>query len=454
MRKSTSNVKENRAIGKAAFNGLMAALGPYEQKPHIAIACSGGGDSMALALLTDIWAKAHGGAATALIVDHGIRAESAAEAKAVAEELSRHRIKSEVLRHTGPRIRGDIQAAARNIRYDLLTGWCAARGYLHLAVAHHLEDQAETALLRLSRGSGVDGLAAMAPVVETRSLRIIRPLLQVPRAKLELTLERRKVRHVDDPSNRDNAFARVRIRKLSAALAEEGMTPHRLAATASNMARARTAIEGDVAAVLARTTVLFPQGFGRVSTDALQRAPEEIALRALSRLLMCVGGSDYTPRMIRVERLYDWIRDGAPSGGRTLSGCRVLPREDGLLVCREASAARTSVPARGDVFWDGRFRMRFTARARGEIRRLGGEGWRCAVTIAPELRNLPIPSVVRPSLPAIWESDRLRSVPHLGLFREKRLPLVRHPHRVVFSPRRPLAPARFTLQKGEYTLSK
>lgn len=445
---------EISAVGKAEFNGLMTALGPFESKPHIAIACSGGGDSIALAILTDSWAKARGGTATALIVDHGIRAESASEAAAVARELSRHRIGSRILSYDGPKIRRDIQASARNVRYRLLTRWCVANGYLHLAIAHHLEDQAETVLLRLSRGSGADGLAAMAPVLETPVLRILRPLLYVPKVKLMATLTQRKAVHVDDPSNSDTTFARVRIRGLSTSLAAEGMTPYRLSATASSLARARSAIEGEVAALLARTTILYPQGYGRVTSDAIRQAPEEIALRALARLVTCIGGNGYPPRMARIERLYDWMGKGAPGGGRTLSGCRVLPQGGGLLVCREASAANETIPAQGEVFWDGRFRLQNPARKLGEIRRLGSDGWRHAVTIAPELRGSRIPSVVRPSLPSIWNGEILRSVPHLGIWRDRRVPLERHPQNVVFSPRRPLAPARFTLQKGEYTLSK
>lgn len=450
----TSIEQEISAIGKAEFSGLMTALGPFESKPHVAIACSGGGDSMALTLLTDIWAKAQGGTATALIVDHGIRKNSATEAAAVARELSRHCVKSQTLRYGGPKIRQDIQASARDVRYRLLTDWCAANGCLHLAVAHHLEDQAETVLLRLSRGSGTDGLAAMAPVVETPTLRIMRPLLHVSQAKLMATLTQRNASHVDDPSNRNTAFARVRIRKISTSLADEGMTPHRLSATASSLARARSAIEGEVAALLARTTVLFPEGYGRVTSDLMRRAPEEIALRALARLMMCISGNDYPPRLARIERLYDWIRNGAPGGGRTLSGCRVLPQGDRLLVCRETHAAKESIPARGEILWDGRFRLLFPARALGEIRRLGNDGWRHAVTIVPELRRSRIPAVVRPSMPAIWKGEKLLSIPHLGILREKKVSLERHPYRVIFSPRRPLAPARFTLQKGEYTLSK
>ena len=193
---------------------------------------------MALALLVNAWANRRGGRATALIVDHGIRIDSASETRAVKAELSRKNVPSEILRYAGPKFSTDLQAAARKRRYELLSEWCVSSGCLHLAVAHHVDDQAETLLLRLARGSGVDGLASMAPIVATRELRILRPLLEVTSQRLHATLVRYSIGHVDDPSNRNPAFARVRMRALSPVFDAEGMTSHRLADTASRMARA------------------------------------------------------------------------------------------------------------------------------------------------------------------------------------------------------------------------
>jgi len=166
-------------IGKAEFARLMAALGPYEERPRIAVACSGGPDSLALALLVHDWAEGCGGAATALIVDHGMRTASAAEAAQAARLLSIRDVASRILRRRGGRPARGVQVVARTARFALLTRWCAENDHLHLALAHHREDQAETVLLRLARGSGVDGLAAMAAIAETPSVRLLRPLLNI-----------------------------------------------------------------------------------------------------------------------------------------------------------------------------------------------------------------------------------------------------------------------------------
>ena len=432
---------------------LMASVGPFEIRPGIAVACSGGADSMTLALLTEAWAAKRGGRVTALVIDHSIRENSKAEAQSVAAELASHGVACQIILNNVPIRSADVQATARKIRYELLNKWCVANGYLHLAVAHHQEDQAETVLLRLARGSGSHGLAAMAPVVETSKIRIIRPILSVPQTRLQATLAHLKVKHVHDLSNDDKRFARVRIRGLSLALAAEGMTARRLSETASRMARTRDALEQNVAEALARMAVVYPSGYCCVSQAPLRAIPEEVALRVMARLLMCIGGNSYSPRLARLERLLTWIQDGAAGSGRTLAGCRVLRRCDGLLICREASAVKSVLPARGELLWDGRFKLCLGNRNIGEVRRLGSNGWQQAIEVAPRLRQSSIPAVARATLPSIWKGDALSSVPHLGLLGKRMVPALHHPHQVVFAPPHPLVPARFTLQKGRFTLS-
>ncbi len=440
-------------IESAEFAELMATLGPFESNPLSAIACSGGADSMALTILAHDWAQARGGAVTALIVDHGIRSDSALEAQNVAAILRNKCIPTAVLPYKGPLMKGAVQAAARQARYTLLADWCIANSCLHLFIAHHLEDQAETILLRLARGSGLDGLSGMATVTESRNLRILRPFLGLSTERLRSTLNERRICHVNDPSNDDPTFARVRIRALKGTLSVEGMTPRRLAATTARNARARSALESNVAVLLAQTAVLHPQGYAILDPKGLVRAPEEIGLRALSRLLICISGGSYPPRLKHIEGLYDWIQSGMPDSGRTMAGCRILRREKTLLICREPAAAKETVVARGDVIWDNRFKFRFGRVGKGEIRCLGQEGWRAAIAMEPKLRSTSIPSAVRPSLPAFWTKEGLQSVPHLGFYKREVRPRRPRPISICFTPRQPLIPARFTLQKGRYTLS-
>lgn len=445
---------ESGPIGDDAFAGLMAPLGPFGPAPAMAVAVSGGADSLALAVLLHDWTRARGGSLVALTVDHGLRADSAAEARRVGEVLGGLGIRQVVLTWHGAKPTANVQAEARAARYDLLNTWCARHGWLHLALAHHRDDQAETLLLRLGRGSGLDGLAGMSAVICKGDLCLIRPFLTVPKSTLEITLRNRGIPWIEDPSNRDPRHARVRIRARMPALDAEGLTPPRLAATAAHLGRARNAIESQVAGLLARAASLHPAGFLWLDPGLIAEAPADVGLRAVSRALLAVGGRDYAPRLERLERLFARVRSGLTSGA-TLGGCRILPRKRGLLLVREAQAVPTvDLGPRTRTLWDGRFDVvlgatRAGAPARLSLGPLGAENWRDLVAkrwptsersrrAAPVARTTPvaltklsrnrrvplsqspvdtIPRAVMATLPAFRDDRGLYCVPQLDYWR-------------------------------------
>ena len=200
------------------FAALMAQFAPFEAAPAIAVAVSGGRDSMSLALLASRWAARCGGDLVAITVDHGLRPDSASEARQVGGWLRAHGIRHGVLRWPGPYPSSGIQAAARQARYRLLTDYCRDHAILHLLVGHHREDQAETVWIRHERASGRDGLAAMAPLSEQMHLRLLRPLLDVPRARLSAILDTIGQGWIDDPSNDNTQMARGRLRSQGSEL--------------------------------------------------------------------------------------------------------------------------------------------------------------------------------------------------------------------------------------------
>lgn len=406
------------------FAALMDRAGPFEPAPRIAVGVSGGADSVALALLTDRWTRARGGAVVALTVDHRLRRGSGAEARQVGRTLGRHGLPHHVLTWQGAAPAANIQAAAREARFRLLGQWCRRHGILHLLLAHHLEDQAETLLLRLGRGSGTDGLAGMPMVTETRDFRIVRPLIGVRRARLRAVLRARRVDWIEDPSNRDDSFARVRVRRALPVLAAEGLDVERLAATARNMGRARAALEQETARLLARAATAYPTGYCTLDAALFATAPREVSLRALSRVLMCVGGNIYPPRLERLERLHDRVTGGGLAGGRTLAGCHIAPRGGMLSVIRERRAAAEclGIGPGMDVLWDGRFRIvlagkRHTGAAPFTLAALGAEGWRQLVDGKADIGDCHIPPAVRLTLPALRDRRGIVAVPHLGYTR-------------------------------------
>ncbi|HSR54676.1 MAG TPA: tRNA lysidine(34) synthetase TilS, partial [Alphaproteobacteria bacterium] len=322
---------------------------------------------------------------------------------------------------------GNLQAAARAARYRLMSEWCRAKGVLHLLTAHHLDDQAETFLLRLGRGSGLYGLACMAGVSEHHDVRLLRPVLGVPRENLTAYLVRAGQDWVEDPSNADPAFARVRMRAALPGLAEGGITAARIGATTARLARDRVSLEREVARRLAATVRPDPAGFVHLDLPRFLIAPDGIALRALSRLLAAVGGLDYGPRFERLERLYAELKvDARP---RTLGGCIVMPsRPQGLLICREAAAQTPpiEISAPGTLIWDDRFHVRIRAVKGGApgapmtLGPLGRDGW---AWIKPDKDGFAagqgrpvrvLPAVVRSGLPALSDARGVLEVPHLG----------------------------------------
>ena len=293
-----------------------------------AVAVSGGGDSKALMLLLADWARAASRPLpVVLTVDHGLTSGSARIAQNVAQNAKHHGLEAHKLVWKGAKPTADIEAAARLARYRLMGEWCDAHRIKALYVAHTLEDQAETFLIRLARGSGLDGLAAMRPrspfpVQGFERLCVVRPLLDIERARLRAWLESRSEDWVEDPMNGDPRFHRVRIRQAWPALAELGLSPQRIAAAAEHLGRARDALEEATVEFL-ETACRFEADRVLVDGTRLAAASPEIGLRALAQILARVSGAPYRPRFERLERLYGAIREGTFKSARTLQGCRI-----------------------------------------------------------------------------------------------------------------------------------
>lgn len=401
------------ALDASAFDALMARFAPFEPAPHLAIGVSGGADSLALALLAQDWANARGGGITALTIDHGLRPESGTEAAQVGAWLGARGIAHAILPWSGAKPRRAIQARARAARRALLTQWCRTHGVLHLLLAHQRDDQAETVLLRRQSQSGPDGLAAMAAIVELPGLRILRPLLGWPHAALTAFLEARGQNWLEDPSNQNPAFTRIRLRRgLDEARAAA------LAAAAADSGRIRAGRDREIAQLLAQFVAVFPQGWASVAWGELHGVDDSLSQAVLARVLRTIGGGAYAPRGEGLARLQRRLNDGALGGGATLGGCRVVPDKGRILVAREAGLCRDMpLDEPGLRHWDGRFAVtvaRTAAPGSGlRLGPLGEAGWAALVHAHKPVRYLTIPYAVRLALPAVKDLDGVREVPHL-----------------------------------------
>jgi tRNA(Ile)-lysidine synthase len=381
-------------VSSAEFAALMAPLGPFGRAPILVAAVSGGPHSLALALLAHRWATARGGRLLAVVCDHGLRAESATEAAAVAAMLTGQGIAALVVAlglAGGPA----MQDRARAARLGALLGVCAKEGAPWLLLGHHRADQAETVLLRALAGSGADGLAGMAPARAEPEALLLRPLLGLAPARLEAVLAEAGLIPVRDPSNDDSRFDRVRLRAALADPAGEGPAIAALAEAASRFAARRRIARQALAARLAACATLHEEGFARLDLVALGQ--DGVAVAVLGTLLRLIGGQPFPPAAAAVARLL--ARGEGSLGGAVL-------RRDGLLL-REVAGLAPSVPGRSGAAWDGRFRLQGEAPEAVEI---GAAG--------PEARLLPrpawMPAAVVPTLPALRRNGTLAVLPALA----------------------------------------
>lgn len=402
----------------------MARLGPFEPSPRIAAGVSGGADSMALALLADGWARQHGGSLLALVVDHGLRPESGEEAAQTTERLSRVGIAARLLTITDLERGSALAARAREARFEVLSNACVEAGILHLLLGHHAADQAETVLIRALGGSGEAGLSAMAPLVEMRWGRVLRPLLAVPPSALRAFLQARGVAWVEDPSNTDRRALRARLRLLRRDRAGVGSATAALVAAAAAASRQRAAQEAELADNLAEYVEFRPEGFALLPSHPMDP-------RLLAAILQTIAGAPFVPPTAAVETL------AAAPVPATLAGVRLLPAGrlgPGLLAVREAAAMAPPVEAHSGAVWDGRFRLvdDIDLPPGATIGALGDDAARIRSHSA-------LPSVVLRTLPAVRFATALHAVPHLFYPDKATCETIS----LIFSPPRPAAAAPF-----------
>ncbi len=374
-------------------------LGP-DFPADIAVAVSGGGDSMAMLHLAAGWARIYGIRLHPVTVDHGLRPESAAEAALVADEAKGLGLPHTTLKWQGWNGAGNLQDAARRARQDLIGRWRGA--IAHVLFGHTRDDQAETFLMRLRRGSGVEGLGAIRPVhlVQDGGWRIVRPMLDIGRAELRHYLATLRIPFADDPTNEDPAYDRVRMRRLLDTLEAEGIGREGLAATATRMQRAAEALGArahDVASRIARTD----HGDVLIDRDALAGVEADTSLRILAAALQFVASAEYRPRLATLEAALDRILGG---GAASLAGCLIQPEGARLRIFREpAAVVGCAVPVDSGLPWDSRWRLSGKAIAGCTILALGEAG--LAQIDAPSPTAGPRAALL--SAPAAFRGDRL-----------------------------------------------
>lgn len=423
----TSSYDQDTASGgtpldAVVFDKLMMSFAPFETTPRLFVGVSGGADSMALALLAHDWCLARGGQAIAVTVDHGLRKEAADEARWVASELARYGIAHITKVWQGAKPTGAVQEKARQARYQIFDDLMRDTGVFHLLIAHHAGDQRETIAMRQDRGLTVLGQAGMSARRFLRHGRLLRPLLGIRKNDLVATLMARGQGWIEDPSNRDEKFERVRVRKTL------GTKPTSVFDGQQDIAR-RLSLEKHIGRLLAAAVSVHACGVAIVDPKVLL-APgvdTDTAMHTLGQVVRTVGGAVYMPAMEKLRGAIDRFAADV-SACISLGGCILHGRKGGICVHREfgrmvqgpITLDTESLPKSMVVRFDNRFDWQaddacVSRQSRLWIGPLGlcdvfhTKSFRAALReFAPFIGNLPRAALA--SMPSLYDKEGLLSV--------------------------------------------
>ncbi|MEM7668766.1 MAG: tRNA lysidine(34) synthetase TilS [Pseudomonadota bacterium] len=385
----------------------------------IGIAISGGSDSTALAVLAAEWAD--GRPLRAVTIDHGLRREARQEAEfagALCHDLG--------IAHTtltwaeGPKateLAGNLSAKSRAARHRLIAGWAMPLGISAVLLGHTLDDQAETVLMRLMRGSGVDGLAGIRTAVELGGACWLRPLLGTRRSALRALLEARGRGWIEDPTNDDESFDRVRVRKTIKSL---DLDVDRLAQTAGHMARQRRVLENDRDRLAADAVRIGPAGEMTIELERFDAAEEDTRLAVLADAIAWIGGASYRPRFASLRDLLD------RPDGRTLGGVLLLQRRGRLTLCRELAAVAPECHLETrEAVWDNRWCVTRAPQTAPQTAPLSiaalGEAGLARLRVLRDRIGQPsavwrsAPRAAQIAAPGLWRDGALVAAPMAGL---------------------------------------
>ena len=318
-------------------------------KEKVAVAVSGGADSLCLTLMLNKYCTENGVSLTALTVDHAIRKESKAEAKAVHGLLKKQGITHHILTNKEKIGNTKVEEEARRIRYDLLTNFCKEHGISVLFLAHQQEDQVETFLSRLARGSGLEGLSGMKEKTYRNGLMLVRPFLDVSKKDIEYFLVQKGFDWIKDPMNDDESFERVKWRKFLPQLEEKGVPLIAVSRSAKRLARAGQALFWYQQQFLKEGVTFYPEGYALIDKEKYFILPDEIKIKVMESLLKLIGGNDKPISLELLERVcLGEIKK------MTLASCVVLPHKRGIFVSKEHSKMppKTKVKKNKVIVWD------------------------------------------------------------------------------------------------------
>ena len=350
-------------------NLLYSCIDKYKdiiKNKNISVAVSGGIDSMALMLILDLWCKNNNTNLTAITVDHKLREESTNEAIYVNSLCKEKNIKHVILTWEGEKPDHNIELIARENRYKLISNYCKNNKIDYVFIAHHLQDQAETFLIRLFRGSGIDGLSSMKKIVENYNLKIIRPFLNIEKEDLRQYLLENKIEWIEDESNNDEKYLRNKIRLFLNSFENRDDIIKRIDFAVNQINDCKVFIDSYIKKIERKIVSFNSFGTCILNKHFLLQEDENIILKILAQISMIVSGNKYKPRLEKLRRLLDTIQN-EDKIKYTFYGCVFESYNNDIMVYREYNSIKEDVDLiyNQEVIWDNRFKIILTKNISG-----------------------------------------------------------------------------------------
>ena len=417
--------RRSRAFKPILENEFFDSLAKIKMPNKIAVAVSGGPDSLALTILLNKYAIKYNTQMHALSIDHGLRKASTTELKWLTSQLKKRKIKHKIIKWKNSKPLSNIQSHARNKRYELLIKACDEINTNVLFTGHHFDDQVENILLRLIRGSGIKGLGSLQEILKFNNskITIVRPLLNYPKKSLISYLAGENQKYILDPTNFDNNFDRSRIRKITKHLINEGLDGKRLAKTIKNLKDANVSVNYLMNTSIKKFLHMNEYGLFSITLSKFKPLPDEIKFRSLSKILKLVGKSNNIPRSKNILNLLSHLKKNEPVKF-TIASCLVQIENNKMTVFPEVSRKPHQMNIKSNEFiWNDQFHVLMQKNyAKGLIiRYLGNEG---IEYLPPKYKKKLNQHEYAPYYLSRWKKSKLLAVPDIG-YKDKKVKSIR-----------------------------
>ena len=414
---------EDKKINQIYFR-FRETISSFVGKEKFAIAVSGGSDSLALSVLAKLYSLENDNDFMALIIDHKLRKESADEAKQTYKNLTQNKIKAKILNYRGEKFSSNVQKKARDLRYDLFEKYCAKNKIKFLILAHHQDDLIENFYIRLIRGSGIKGLTSLKNVFEySKNFHLLRPLLNFNKEELLNITKKSYSSWVEDSSNKNDKFLRVRIRKMQYKLQKEGFDPKRIIKTIENLNTAKDSLEFYIFKSEKKYLKFYKEGYAKLKSSIFNNEAQEVIFRVIIKAIHFVSGEYYPPRSDSLKTLMKNLSTKSFKSS-TLGGCLIKKDKSIISFFREDRniVSETLNKIKKKISWDDRFLVynNFNNKEKFVVKKLGDQGIEYLKKNKFKDCENKIPPHAKKTLPSFWNNKGdLLFVPFLNFKNRK-----------------------------------